>query len=147
ALGAHIEVGRTGGPSIRGSFRRSISTTVETGAVGGRLDFTWGRLDACPLRFGGSRVDFRPCPFAALGEGRADGVGGGLSAQRGRPWASVGALGRVRARAGTLAGSFDLGLAFPINRESFVFTPSPRVWTIPALVPYAALSLGAAWLL
>jgi hypothetical protein len=143
ALGGHVELGRSDGPSFRAAVRRSLSTTISTLSVGGRLDWTWGRFDGCPLRASWSHINLRPCAFAEFGEIDAEGFGGAQSTRRGRPWVAVGALGRLDFHARAFVGSLDVGLGVPINRESFVFTPSPVVYEIPPLVPYLGLSLGA----
>lgn len=145
ALGGHVEVGRSRGPSFRASFYRSLSQTLSQGPLGGDFDWTWGRLDGCPFAFGGANLDFRPCALAELGQLNASGTGGSSTVQRGRPWATIGLLARVAAHFGILEASLDLGLAATINRESFVFVPSPVVYEIPALVPSVGISLGGAW--
>jgi len=145
ALGGHVEVARAGGPSLRATLFRGLSQTISEGGLGGDFDWTWGRVDACPFAFGGAILDFRPCAFAELGQLNAAGTGGSSTVQRGRPWVTVGLLTRLAAHLGIFRGSLDVGLASTMNRESFVFVPSPVVYQIPAWIPSAGISLGAAW--
>lgn len=144
ALGAHVEWGLAHGARVRGAFRRTFAQDVSVDALGGRFQWTWARLEGCPLRLG-SKVEIVPCALGEIGEIDAEGTGGTSRSARARPWATLGVLGRVQARLGLLVASIDLAVAFPINRESFVFAPSPVVYGIPVLVPSLGISLGTEW--
>lgn len=143
AYGAYLELDWSRGASVRASFRRSLPSDVTTDSVGGRLNWIWARIDACPLRWGfAQRFFLRPCAFGDLGEIDATGTGGINASGRARPWAMLGALSRVGGQIGPLTGSLDLGLGAPLNRESFVFVPAPTVYAIPTFVPFAGISVG-----
>lgn len=145
AAGAHLEAARPHGVSLRASFRRSFTTTVSTDSVGGRFTWTWARIDACPVSFGGGRLEIRPCVFGDIGEIDASGVGGAKTTDRGRPWGAAGLLGRVAVHVAPITVSAEVAGAYPINRESFVFVPSPAVYQIPAGIGFIGLSVGGTW--
>jgi hypothetical protein len=46
---------------------------------------------------------------------------------------------------GTFTSSLDLGLAYAVTHESFVFSPSTVVYAVPAWMPFIGLSAGAEW--
>lgn len=143
AFGAYLELDWLQGSSVRASFRRSLPSEVTTDSVGGRLNWIWARIDACPLRWGlGQRFFLRPCAFGDLGGIDATGTGGINASRRARPWAMLGAFSRLGGQIGPVTGSVDLGLGIPLNQESFVFVPAPTVYAIPTLVPFAGLSVG-----
>jgi hypothetical protein len=144
AVGGHVELARPRGFSLRASLRRTLPVTVTSDAVGGRFVWTWARLDGCPVRFG-DLLDVRPCVLAEIGEIDATGVGGRSVTQRGRPWATAGLMLRLTAHLGHLTASGDVAVAAPINRESFVFDPSPLVYRIPAWIGFSGLALAGDW--
>jgi hypothetical protein len=144
AFGGHAEVARRRGPSARVSFRRSLVHSVAAGGVSASFDWTFVRVDACPLRFGRA-IELAPCAFTDLGELHAQGFGTAASVERQRPWVNVGLLARAQWHFHGLTASADAGLAASINRESFAFQPSPLIYELPALVPVVGLSFGAEW--
>lgn len=144
ALGVHVELAHQRGVSLRASFRRTPTTTVSSESVGGRFTWTWARVDGCPLRIGG-QVEVRPCVMGELGEVDGVGFGGTTATQRGRPWATVGLLVRPAIHVGPLTLSADVGVGVTLNRESFVFVPSPTVYQMPAWIAFSGLALAGDW--
>jgi hypothetical protein len=130
-------------PSFRLSVHRTLDASIEAGAGTATLRWTFGRAEACPIRFVlGPWIRARPC---ALFEAGVIEAGGAIArAQfRMRPWAAGGAQVRFAwTVASAMALEADVGLAFPVVRETFFFEPSPDVYrAAPAL---GVASLGVA---
>ncbi len=131
-------------PAFRLSVHRTTEATVDIGEGSGSFAWTFGRVEACPLRLGGTRpLGVRPC--ALFDGGVVDATGRGIAhpQSRLRPWAATGALARLEwspLRALRLEAS--LGAVLPLLRESFFFQPSAGIYQPPVVAWTAGLGVG-----
>jgi hypothetical protein len=103
------------------------------------------RVDACPLR-AVARQAWSPSPVELWGCARFDtgvlGVSesGGPPAQR--PWVAVGPDARVRWVTGHFFVDLDVGVAFPLLRETFLLAPGFVGYHVPTVAGAGAFGVG-----
>jgi hypothetical protein len=113
--------------AIAPSFRASLGYAAQQGFVvdGGTAHFAYAgtNIEICPLRIppGGALV-LRPCVMADLGLVFVRGSDAQNARGETRPWADIGAGGRLEWALGRQLGiELDAGCMFPIWRDRFLF--------------------------
>ena len=117
-------------------------------AQGGTATFRWtsGLLDACPFAWRPRGWSLEPCLRFEAGVVQAAGsdVVSPLSATR--AWFAAGALGHAAWRfAGPFVLEGDLGLVFPLVRDSYSFFPARDIYDTTAVGLEAGVDLGVRW--
>jgi hypothetical protein len=148
---AGVEIGGSAGmlaPSARFSvFVANGSTeanTSENGAGGGAsLWLVGGRIEVCPLRFGGALFVLRPCLGAELGGLHAQGQASFTPRSATEPWVAVeadlcGQWFPARVWVVELCG----GPVAPLVRPRYYFVPDQPLYSVPALTAQAAIGAG-----
>jgi hypothetical protein len=80
-------------------------------------------LAVCPLRFGKSTLELRPCLSGALGQLESDGGQTYSPRDQTRPWSSIGASLSASVVFGIVELRASLGASTPLHRDSFRFGP------------------------
>jgi hypothetical protein len=133
-------------PELRAgvSYAKSGSITV---AGNDSASFAWwrGELEACPLRFVlASTLYERPCAFVRAGAILASGNGQRSSLSPTEPWGELGVSALLEWDiVGPLRLEAEVGLSFPLSRQSFEFSnPEADVYTPPWAMPEARIGLA-----
>lgn len=137
-------------PSFRVSVHRTLEiATAEVPLGHGILAWTYGRAEACPLRFAvASSVALRPCVVFDAGVVSADGEGPKNARSVLGAWAAPGALARadwmipLSPKGWALALEAQGGLVLPIVRKTFIFEPSSTVYQAPVAMGLASVGAG-----
>ena len=125
------------GLSLRVAFERAVRDDVQV--TGGAAHFAWtfGTLDACPLRWSPrplATLALYPCVRVEAGQLDAYGIGVVPVRDASRGWVALSALGRVR---WTLVEPFSVevegGLRAPLVRDRFIFEPDITVYQPPSV--------------
>jgi hypothetical protein len=107
------------------------------------LRYLAGRIEACPLRFGETRLVFRACLAFELGYVWAESHAATNPHDEGQVWPTGEAL--VRAKYTVTGGFFveaDVGAGVPMLRPKYFFEPNQVLYEVPVVTARAALGLG-----
>jgi hypothetical protein len=131
-------------PMVRLSL--AYATSGENAGTGGgalATSLTDATIDVCPVRwtFGGLRL--APCAFGEAGALAASGYLVTPARSAVRPWAAVGALGRVRyVFQRRFFVELSGGATLPLVRDRFFFEPDTTAYRAPAITGAGAAALG-----
>lgn len=91
----------------------------------GEADFGLNALSLalCPVRFGKTTLEFRPCVSGAFGQLLSDGGQTYSPRDRTRPWGSIGANLSLSVVLGIVQLRASFGASAPLQRDSFRFGP------------------------
>jgi hypothetical protein len=141
-----VDLARAGvlSPEVRLAVAHATSGALDLAPGQAQLAWTFGRIDACPLRWPASgSLALRPCARADAGALSASATGLAQEQPRVRPWAALGASALVEWTPFTpLFVNLEGSLSAPLVREQFVVVPSPVVYQAPVLVAAGALAVG-----
>lgn len=133
-------------PSARLRFEHS-STSTQTEGVGAEFSWTVAGVDLCPLAVPiTSTLRFVPCARTVVGVMAASGFGVTPERSETRPWASVGAVGRLHwSLTSVFFLEFEGSLAAALVRDRFFIEPNQTLFQPSTLEGSLAISVGASF--
>jgi hypothetical protein len=128
------------------SYTSADSAEITTDNLNEYAKFTWwrGELEVCPIRGPLARtLSLRPCAVGRGGALVSAGHAIGSSLTSVRPWGELGASALLEWRVmGPLALEGEVGIDFPLLRESFGFVSPPEpVYQAPSVMAEGRLGL------
>jgi hypothetical protein len=111
------------------------------GTAGFALDFVG--LDLCPVAVGGWRMTLRPCAHGTWGQLSARGSETRIPETLHRPFTTAGGLVELSLEPGLrMEIAARVGVAFPLIRDSFQFTPDGSFFRVQPVTVTAGLGVG-----
>ncbi len=117
--------------------------TVHVAEGGGKIDWAFSHLEACPLelRLSGA-LALAPCADVEAGVVAVSGVDTPNADTVTRPWFAPGALVRLGIQLGVIAVAPEVGVGFPLIKDRYFIRPSTTVHDVRWVDFQAGLSVG-----
>jgi hypothetical protein len=136
---------RRAGP-VRHAYRLAVVGALsELAGSGGTASLTYlaGRLEGCPLRFGGARLGLGTCLAFEIGYVWAESHATTNPRNNGQVWPTGEASLRLKyVVSGGLFLEADVGVGVPMIRPQYFFQPDRVLYQVPAVTLRAALGVG-----
>jgi hypothetical protein len=138
------ELGDALSPEVLLAIVRLWSGTLDASPGHAGLQWTYARLEVCPIRWlERARIVLRPCARGDGGTVSATATGVPDPQSHVRPWGALGAAARAEwVPFEPLRIDLEVSLSMPLVRDEFYIAPAPVVYQAPAVVADGSLAVG-----